>query len=116
MPVSDVLQSYRQDAPNKGHSNESCSCDRMELSLQIALLVLQPHLAVISRQHEVMERPVASARTTCLQFAKKSISQRKVFLLLARDLCKTYHPLNSHLYTFRRMYIFDQKMLLEVTF
>ena len=33
-----------------------------------------------------------------------------------RDLCKTYHPLNSHLYTLRRMNIFDQKMPLEVTF
>ena len=33
-----------------------------------------------------------------------------------RDLCKTYHPLNFHLYTLRRMNIFDQKMPLEVIF
>ena len=30
--------------------------------------------------------------------------------------CKTHHPLNFHLYTLRRMNIFDQKMPLEVTF
>ena len=33
-----------------------------------------------------------------------------------RDLCKTYHPLNSHPYTLRRINIFDQKMPLEVIF
>ncbi|EHO74548.1 hypothetical protein HMPREF9140_00202 [Prevotella micans F0438] len=33
-----------------------------------------------------------------------------------RDLCKTYHPLNSHPYTLRRINIFDQKIPLEVIF
>jgi len=35
---------------------------------------------------------------------------------IVRYLCKTYHSLNFHPYTLRRMNIFDQKMPLEVIF